>query len=118
MGDFTVNYRQTSLYLLLFLWSLILITPASRKAKIKGMAVGSIVLFLFVAFRIYITILVNYHNNPWLEVVDLTGLRLSIVSGIFNMLNFGITMIIVIIIWMFTMFRKENYEQVMRSFGR
>ncbi len=99
--------------LILFL-SLVLASRSSRKRKLFSSLVGFAILSGFAMFNQWIQLVYMCEQNEWLSLFDFTpGSQKRIEFLNENVANYnGTTMIVVIVTWFLTTFRKSDLEKL------
>ncbi len=103
---------------LLFLVSLILITPINVKQKVSAILIGAVLFFGYTVFKISIFLL-DLFNRSELDMYKLSETGGSVVEGISYVLkSLGTSALVVVLIWIFTAFRKSNWKDILQKVGR
>ncbi len=102
----------------LFLISLILITPIGWKQKLIALLVGTFLFYAFTVFKIFI-FLADLFNRSDLGVYQLSSTGGSIVEGVsYTIKSLGMSALIVVIIWILVAFRKSNWKGILETVGK
>ncbi len=100
---------------LLFLISLIAITPINIKQKIVAVLIGSILFFTYSVFKIFIFLL-DLFNRSSFEMYKLNETGSNLTEGISYVLkSLGTSAFVVVLIWIFVAFRKSNWKEVLEK---
>ncbi len=112
--------REYDLYLhrlftsfVLFLISLIVITPISIKQKVVAVVAGSALFFAYTTFKVSIFLL-DLFNRSDLDMYKLGDTAGDIVESISYVLkSLGTSAFVVVLIWIFVAFRKSNWKEIL-----
>ena len=103
---------------ILFLISLITITPIGWKQKILAIISGGLLFYAYTVFKIFI-FLADLFNRSDLAIYDLSETGGNIVEGVsYTIKSLGMSALIVVIIWVFVAFRKSNWKTILEKVGK
>ncbi|MBK7872308.1 MAG: hypothetical protein IPJ74_17350 [Saprospiraceae bacterium] len=112
-----LELRLMFIFPLLFLLTLVLITPVPIDRKIVIMFWSFLLFFSFILLKTLIIILYTI-STANIGIYQLKGFSLEMVAIPHQVLSIVPTSyIIVSIIWVFATFRKNNWQQILESFG-
>lgn len=103
---------------ILFLFSLILITPIGWKQKIVAVLIGGILFYAFSVLKIFI-FLADLFNRSGLDVYNLSETGGAIIEGIsYTIKSLGMSALVVVVIWVLVAFRKSNWKGILEKVGK
>ena len=98
---------------IIYLLTLILITPINWKSKIWAVVIGTLIFFVFTIFKIA-TLLLNLFNKSALDMYKLGDFGTDFVERLAVLLrSLGFSAFIVILIWVLVAFRKSNWRNLL-----
>lgn len=95
---------------IIILLSLILASPVSWKRKLMGAFIGIILLYLFVFFKLRLSIANEYLKTPSLEFIPPNPNWVKTAHAIF-VTNIETTIILPVFIWILVTFRKTDLQK-------
>ncbi|MEO6190276.1 MAG: hypothetical protein ABIO44_07835, partial [Saprospiraceae bacterium] len=95
---------------LFFLIGLFSATPLLWKSRIKGMAISTLILLIFIMVKILCLSLFEISNNR-LGIYELGENNMQWLSTMLGVLSLGLSIILVFILWLIFGFRKSNFVQ-------
>ncbi|MBK8403318.1 MAG: hypothetical protein IPL25_04275 [Saprospiraceae bacterium] len=93
---------------LLFLVAIFLATPMAIKQKLKGLAMSSSILFIFLLIKVLLLALFNI-SNARIGVYELTDDNMSVLNTFISMFSLGFSMSLALILWLIWGFRKSSF---------
>lgn len=111
-----VSPFRSGLFPLILLLSLILASPVPWRRKVWLLPVGFIIISLFAYFRTWLTVLLNFDQNEWLEVVDLSPTMHSFYNWLeaVTVGNVVFSVVVPVVVWFIITFRKEDRSVLFR----
>lgn len=93
--------------------ALVMATPVSVPQRLFTLALGTLVIGLFVVFKMYLFILYKFNEFDHLSVALIENVFCQKILVYFNyvlFLNIGITLIVPVFIWMLFMLNRKNWK--------
>ena len=107
--DFQIYFFNIFLSFYILLLSLLILSPTSKREKLIGIVIGSILFYLFSLFRVYILLLKTF-NEPAVGVYHSSESTMAFVDGILPYFTLSVNMLVVLLLWIFLSFRKGNWK--------
>ena len=103
---------------LLFLISLIVITPIGWRQKIAASIIGALIFYVFTVFKIFI-FLADLFNRSDMDLYKVSAMGGSVLEGISYVIkSLGTSALVVVIIWILTAFKKNNWKEILEKVGK
>jgi len=82
--------------------ALLLATPLTWKQKIPSLLVGVGLIQLFIIFRLWLHIIYVFHDNEWLEIVNLSPSTFRIVDFLGGIFIYNVVVVVLVpfVVWM------------------
>lgn len=106
-GELFISTWYSGLLPTILLLSLIIASPVSWKRKLLAILIGLLLVYLFILFKLRLSIANEYIKNPWLEFIPSNPKWTKIAHDIF-VTNIETTIIIPVFIWVLVTFRKND----------
>ena len=98
---------------IIYLITLIIITPIHWKSKLWAVCLGSVIFFIFTVFKVAI-LLLNLFNKSATDMYKLGDFGTAFVERLAVLLgSLGFSAFIVILIWVLVAFRKSNWRKLL-----
>ncbi len=110
--DFEFGFYNLFLSFFLFLVVLILLSPLSKKEKLVGLLSGGLLFYFFTVFKMYLALL-SHFNEPEIAVYQTGETWLNISSSILYFMTLGANVLVVLVIWAWLVFRKNNWKEML-----
>ena len=100
-----------------FLIALIIASPIGWKRMLAALALGLLVIHVFIFIGMWFSFLYNFNINPALQVLELKGISEKLVSFFYELLskNPGTGVIMAIITWVLVSFNFSDWKRVASS---
>ncbi len=114
---FRLEIWEFSLVPMILLMVLVLATPISWKRRIGSLVIALVLFHLFLWFKYWVKLTVEVNRHEWMKILDLKGFWKSFYLYANTYLYFiGTSLAIVIIIWMISCLRKNDFEKLSEAF--
>jgi len=108
------RFYNTFLSFYIFFVALMLLSPLPRKEMLIGLGVGTVLYYLFSVFRVAMALLF-FFNDPVADIYHASDFWVSIIKGINDFLTLGINLLVVLILWAWLAFRKNNWRKLLNN---
>ena len=112
----TYDIRFYNMFLSFYLFFLVLmvLSPLPWKERLTGMAIGTILFYLYTLFRTSL-ILILLFNEPDVAIYQTNKTLILIFQKLQYGLTMGVKMVFIIILWAVLTFRKSNWKELFKS---
>ncbi len=112
--DFEISFYNLFLSFYLFLVALILLSPLTKKEKAVGLFVGMVLYYLYTVFKMYLALL-SHFNEPEIAIYHTGSGTLNVAQSILFFMTLGTNVLVVLVIWAWLVFRKNNWKDMLIS---
>lgn len=110
-ADLFISSWYSALLPTILLLTLILASPVSLKRKLLAIVLGLLIMYLFIVFKLRLSIANEYLKNPWLEF-PLSHPKWTKTAHDIFVTNIETTIIFPVFIWILVTFRKSDLETI------
>ena len=111
-NSFEFGFYNLFFSFFLFLISLLLLSPVSLMEKVTGILLGSLIFYLYTVLKMNFALL-SHFNEPEINIYQTGGVILKAIRSILYFMSLGLNVLVVLIIWAFLAFRKDNWKKML-----
>lgn len=115
-NNFKVDLNNLFYTFWLFFVALMILSPVPVKSKVIYLISGSLIFYLYTVFKLWISLKVAM-SSPGIEIYHLQGLGLKFAQVILPVMTLGMNLLVVLFIWGFLVFNKDNWQRFLDLFG-